>query len=158
MSKKWWSQRGHKWRHNTALTSCLLNKQGYMHACAFTCPRSRAHKRTLARTHAHTHTRMQYLLLFNSKNNSRTRLSVTLYVHCLVLWLFRWDISGNQRVGVRLLRIWSFIGEQTPWIESVKILRVKLKSAKNLFPVVLVYFHIVQDCINKAEQKVMATL
>jgi hypothetical protein len=91
---------------------------------------------------------MQYLLLFNSKNNSRTRLNVTLYVHCLVLWLFRWDISGNQRVEVRLLRIWSFIGEQTPWIESVKILSVKLKSAKNLFPVVLVYFHTVQGCIN----------
>jgi hypothetical protein len=48
--------RGHKWRHNTGHTSCMLDKQGYMHACACTRPRARAHARTSARAHAHTHT------------------------------------------------------------------------------------------------------
>jgi hypothetical protein len=32
----WWSQRGHKWRHNMAHASFMLDKQGYMHARALT--------------------------------------------------------------------------------------------------------------------------
>ena len=42
-------------------------------------------RHTHARTHsrAHTQTNMSYLLLFHGNNDSRTRLSVTLYVHCL---------------------------------------------------------------------------
>ena len=38
--KIWLSQRGNKWRHNMAHTSCMLDKQGYMHALA--CRHSRA--------------------------------------------------------------------------------------------------------------------
>ena len=49
--KIWWSQTGHKWRHNTAHTVCMLDKQGYIHACARTRPRARAHARARARTH-----------------------------------------------------------------------------------------------------------
>ena len=33
-SKKWWSQRGHKLRHNMAHTRCMLYNQGYAHASA----------------------------------------------------------------------------------------------------------------------------
>ena len=62
-------------------TRCMMDKQGYMHARACTRPRARAQLCTCA--HAHTRTNMQYLLLFHGNNDSRTRLSVTLYVHCL---------------------------------------------------------------------------
>jgi hypothetical protein len=60
-----------------AHASCLLDKKGYMHARACTRPLARAH------VHAHTQTNMEYLLLFHGNNDSRTRLNVTLYVHCL---------------------------------------------------------------------------
>ena len=40
---------GHKWCHNMAHTSCLLDEQGYMHACAR--PRAKAYARAGARTH-----------------------------------------------------------------------------------------------------------
>ena len=61
-----------------AHTSCMLDKQNYMHARVSICPRARAH----ACTRAHTQTNMEYLPLFHSNNDSRTHLSVTLYVHC----------------------------------------------------------------------------
>ena len=47
-----------------AHTSCMLHKQGYMHAFA----------------RARTHTS---IFFFHGNNASRTRLNVTLYVHCL---------------------------------------------------------------------------
>jgi hypothetical protein len=34
--KMWWSQRGHKWRHNMTHTCCMLDKQGCTHARAHT--------------------------------------------------------------------------------------------------------------------------
>ena len=43
----WWSQRGHKWRHNMALMNCMLNKQGYTH--------------TRSHTHTHTHTHVRFV-------------------------------------------------------------------------------------------------
>ena len=52
-----------------AHTVCMLDKQGYTYA--------------LARTHTQTNIRIYYLLLFHGKNDSRTRLSVKLYVDCL---------------------------------------------------------------------------
>ena len=46
----WRSHSGYKWRHNMAHTSCMLDKEGYMHARA--CTRSGARTRTRAsRTH-----------------------------------------------------------------------------------------------------------
>ena len=86
--KMWWCPGwggGHVWRHNMAHIRCMLRKLGYMLAQACTRPRARAHARTRARahTHTHTHTNMQCLLLFHGSNDSRTRLNITLYIHCL---------------------------------------------------------------------------
>jgi hypothetical protein len=78
----WWSQRDHKWRQNMAHTSCMLDKQAYMHSRACIRPRSQAHAR--ARTHTH-----KYVILFFSAATmvTWTRLNITLYVHCLSCYL-----------------------------------------------------------------------
>ena len=68
--KIWRGQRVHKWRYNTAHTHCMLDKQGYMHVRAYTRPRARRQKCVI-------------LIAFPRNDDSRTRLSVTLYVHCL---------------------------------------------------------------------------
>jgi hypothetical protein len=67
MSKTWWSQRGHKWCHNMAHTSCMLDKRGYTHAG------------TLTETRADKYV----ILYFSTAILTRRRLSITLYVHWL---------------------------------------------------------------------------
>ena len=78
--RKIWSQRGQKWRHNMAHTLCMLDKQGYMHACIRL--RARAHARKSARTHKYI-----IFIVFHSNNYSRKRLSVTLHVRTLYVLL-----------------------------------------------------------------------
>ena len=74
--KIWWSQKGQKWRHNTAHTSYVLDKQGYMHARACAGPS--------ARTHAHTRTQICNPYCFSTATLVTWRhLSVTLYIHRL---------------------------------------------------------------------------
>jgi hypothetical protein len=54
-----------------AHTRCMMDKQGYVHACSCTRPRARPHAE-----------------IYNTaffRQRSLTRLSVTLYVNCLVL-------------------------------------------------------------------------
>ena len=46
--------------------------------------------------HTHTHKHTQYLLLFHDKNNSRTRLNVTLYVHCLPCLILEADTKRSK--------------------------------------------------------------
>jgi hypothetical protein len=46
------AREAHKRRHNMAPTSFMMDKQGYMHACARTRPGTRTH------THTHTHTQV----------------------------------------------------------------------------------------------------
>jgi hypothetical protein len=53
---------------------------------------------------------MQYLLLLHGNKFARTRLNVTLYVHCLScsnyyidIWISTWDIVNARVVGPRLL-------------------------------------------------------
>ena len=86
-----WSKRDHKRRHNMVHTRCMLDKRGYTRARAFTHPhfRSPTHAPMHARTPTQTNTRMEHFLLFDDKNNSRTRLIVTLYVHCLSCFVLR---------------------------------------------------------------------
>ena len=59
----------------------MLDNQGYTR----TRPKTWAPTRTQHMTRActHTHTNMQYLLLFHRNNDSRMRLIVTLHVHCV---------------------------------------------------------------------------
>jgi hypothetical protein len=74
--KIWWSQRGHKWRHNVAHTRYMLEKQGYTPTHQGTC----THARALTRTHrqkCNTYCFSTAIIV------ARTRLNVTLYVHCL---------------------------------------------------------------------------
>jgi hypothetical protein len=81
----WCSQKSHKWRHNMAHTSCMLDKQGYMHACNYTRPCTRAHVRTPARV---------YPRICNTYCFSiATYLNVTLYVHCLSCLCFNYSTS-----------------------------------------------------------------
>jgi hypothetical protein len=53
-----------------------------MHVCACTRPRVRVPSQTHARARMNTQTNKLYLFLFHGNNDSRTRLIVTLYVHC----------------------------------------------------------------------------
>jgi hypothetical protein len=66
-----------------AHTRCMRDRQGYAHGrTRMHMPmRPVTHARTHARTRTHTH--KYVILLFHSNNDSRTQLSVTLYVHCL---------------------------------------------------------------------------
>jgi hypothetical protein len=77
--KIWWSQRGHKWRHNIAHTRCMLDKQDYMYTRAFIRPRAQAPM------HAHTD---KYVILnfFSTAKMIRQRASVLRYTYvvCLV--------------------------------------------------------------------------
>ena len=67
--KTWWRVRGHKWRYTMAHTRCMLDKQDYMHT----------------RPGARTYTQICNIHIDLHRNNdSRTRLNVTLNVHCLV--------------------------------------------------------------------------
>jgi hypothetical protein len=73
--KTWRRVRGHKWRYNMAHTRCMLEKQGYMHT----------------RPGARTYTQICNIHIDLHRNNdSRTRLNVTLNVHCLCFRL-SWD-------------------------------------------------------------------
>ena len=49
------ASRGHKWRHNTVHSCCMLDKQGYTRAN--NCTRQRARARARTHTHACTHPR-----------------------------------------------------------------------------------------------------
>jgi hypothetical protein len=49
--KNFWSQRGHKWRHNLAQTPCMQDKQGYIRARTCTHPCTHTHLRRSARTY-----------------------------------------------------------------------------------------------------------
>jgi hypothetical protein len=60
----WWSQKGHKWRHNMAHMSCMLIKQGYLHA----------HADALEHTHACASKNTQMYVIFIYNNDSRTCL------------------------------------------------------------------------------------
>ena len=75
ISKIWWSQSGYGWRHNMAQTNCMMDTQGYMHAPARICPRTR--------THASVRTQMCNTYCFcTAIMITETRLNVTLHVHC----------------------------------------------------------------------------
>jgi hypothetical protein len=56
-----------------------------LHACMRMYTPTRPGTYTHSRTHAHAYTQinMYYLLLFHGNNDSRTRLDVMLYVHCV---------------------------------------------------------------------------
>jgi hypothetical protein len=69
-----------------AHTRCMLDKTICMHAHTHAHAPGQPHVRMHARTHAHTD---KYLLLFHGNSDSRTRLSVTLYVHCLLLCILK---------------------------------------------------------------------
>jgi hypothetical protein len=90
----WWSQRGHILRHNMAHTRSMLDKQGYTHACTH--------------THARSHTHGQYVIFiafFAATIVRRTRLSVTLKVHCLSC-VFLLNVKVSH---LRKYKFWNFI-------------------------------------------------
>ena len=74
-----------------AHTSCMLDKQGYMHARACTRPRAGERKRTLthtrARAHTHTHTQICNIYCFFTATMLRERASMLRYTYiaCLVI-------------------------------------------------------------------------
>ena len=77
-----------------ALTRCMLDKQGYMRARACACPRSR---HTHARARAHTSTQICNIYCFSTATVvTWTRLNITLYVHCLPCYIFKFIFSYTQ--------------------------------------------------------------
>jgi hypothetical protein len=74
--KMWWSHSGHKWRHNMAHTSSVIDKQGYMQARACTRPRFRVHTQICNTYRFSTVTVVTW-----------TRFNVTLHVHCLSCYM-----------------------------------------------------------------------
>jgi hypothetical protein len=75
------------WRIHVA---CWLSKATRARSCTHpgTC------------THPHTHTNMSYLLLFHARNDSPTRLNVTLYAHRLSF------SQAHQAAGCHLCRLY----------------------------------------------------
>jgi hypothetical protein len=84
-----WSQRCHKWRYNMAHTSCMLDKQGYMHARICTRPRARTH----TCPHAHTHK------LRNISNGNVTQRYVI--QHCLFCCNRDGAFTGRYKLTVK---------------------------------------------------------
>ena len=86
--KMWWSQRGHRWRHNIVHTSFMQDKQDYMHtrACIRLLTRANARMRARARTHTHTHAQMCNIYCFSTATMIRDFASVLRYTYivCLV--------------------------------------------------------------------------
>ena len=84
--KIWWSQRDHKWRHNMAHTSCMLDKEDYMHSRACIRPRSQAHARAHTRTH-------KYVILFSFSWQQwlRERASMLHYTYTACLVIYSWN-------------------------------------------------------------------
>ena len=96
VSKKCWNQRDDKWRHNMAHKSCMLDKQGYMHARSGTRPSARVHAGTRARARAQTHTHKCVKRCFSTAAMiTWSPLNVTLYVHCLSCLLILYRHSGK---------------------------------------------------------------
>jgi hypothetical protein len=59
----WWSQRGHKRRHNMAHARSMLEKHSHAHAHASGHPHPQAQKGERARARAHTHTDKYIILI-----------------------------------------------------------------------------------------------
>jgi hypothetical protein len=80
--KMWWSQKGHKSRHNMAHTRCMLDKQGYTQARACTsslirpATRTHARKHSYALTHTLTHTDKCVILFAFSRQFLREHASM----------------------------------------------------------------------------------
>jgi hypothetical protein len=81
-----WRQSGHKRSHNMAHTSCILNKQGCMHARTYTLSLNLSPVRISARAHTHTHTYIQICNTYGFPTATmfrRTRLNIRLDVNFL---------------------------------------------------------------------------
>ena len=74
----WWSQRGHKWRHNIAYTRCMLAKQGYTRTLMHTPGHKHAR--------AHTHTEICNTCCFSTPEMIRQRVSTLHYTHTASLF------------------------------------------------------------------------
>jgi hypothetical protein len=64
-------------------TRCMLDKQGYMHARACTCPRARAHARVHSR--AHTSTQLCNIYCFSTATMIRERALMLRYTYIVCL-------------------------------------------------------------------------
>ena len=70
ISKIWWSQRGHRWQHNSAHALCVVGKPRHGH------PHAHVHARRSPFTHTHTHPsaraltdrNISFILLFHGNN------------------------------------------------------------------------------------------
>jgi hypothetical protein len=124
------AQKGHKWRHNMAYARCMLDKQVYMHARAFTRPRARAHART--------HSQLCNIYCISTGTMKREHASVLrhTYIVCLI------GIS-NQQISFLCQNIlqfflifvffnfhyytyWMFLftaGGSSRWVLSQKVIR-----------------------------------
>ena len=89
MSKNVVETEGHKWRHNMAHTCCMLDKQRYTRARAFTHPRARAHPHARmharARAHTHTHTEICNIYCFSTATIIHERASILRYAYVVCL-------------------------------------------------------------------------
>jgi hypothetical protein len=80
--KIWWSQAGHRWRHNMAHTSCMLDKQGYTHV----------------RTLASAHTQIYNIYYFSTATMIRERASIVRYTYIVCL-VFSFYCSCEERTA-----------------------------------------------------------
>ena len=94
----WWSQRGHKLRHNMAHTRCMLDKQGYLHSRACTRPRPRAWTPTRARTCRQIYN--TYCFSTTTMIRERTSLLRYTYIACLIRYQMWRTRSRDREAGV----------------------------------------------------------
>ena len=74
-----------------AHTRCMLDKQGYMHARAYTRPRARPHAR--ARAHTHTHTQMSNIYCFSTATITGERNAPQCYIVLILPVSFSFSLT-----------------------------------------------------------------
>jgi hypothetical protein len=98
MSKKiWWNQRGHKWRHNMAHTSSMLDKQGYVHARTWHTP-----TRPGTRTHAYTDKYVIYVVFPRQQRFANApRYTYIVLFHFLIIYMqiYLFLVTPTQRMS-----------------------------------------------------------
>ena len=109
--KIWWGQMGHKWCHNMAHTSCMLDKQGYMHA--------RSCDLAHARTRAQTHIQICNIYCFSMAKIIRERASMLSYTYIVLF---------------RILHVTQHSAQSIFFVASMFTPGLKLRSVSTPFP------------------------
>ena len=123
----------HKWRHNMAHTSWMLDKQSYTRTR--TCPGA------LSSTHTHTHGQISNTDCFSTVTVFRDRACLMLHVHCLSCLFLK--LLKRQREAYRCLSAARFsTSGHKEWVAENGITFLKLPSSNRFLDLHLTTFYV----------------